>query len=48
MFTCVNPFIGIMPNRKPLIEKLELKTLLNLRVDFWEAIVIACIPADIF
>jgi hypothetical protein len=48
LFTGVNPFIGMMPNRKPLIEKLEQQSPLNFRVDFWEAIVIACVAADIF
>ena len=38
----------MMPNRKPLIEKLEQQSPLNFRVDFRKAIVIACIPADIF
>ena len=38
----------MMPNRKPLIEKLEQLSPLNFRVDCWEGIVIACIPADIF
>ena len=35
------------PEWYPLIEKLERNSPLNLRVAFWEAIVIACIPADI-
>ena len=37
-----------MLNHKLLIYKLEQQSPLNVRVDFWEAIVIACIPADIF
>ena len=32
--TCVNPFIGMIPNRKPLIDKMEQQSPLNFRVDF--------------
>ena len=36
----------LMSNRKPLIEKLEQHSPLSFRVEFRQAIVIACRPAD--
>jgi len=38
----------MMPNRQPLLGKLRQQSPLNFHVDFWEVIVIACVPADIF